>query len=119
MRLVKKHLPDLPVPSIHAFSYRFQAGVPYYGELEMDFMPGRTLKSVWAELDEGVKDRVCQDIWDVMAKIRASVPRPADLAPGIYRTVDGSPSRDPLLGDNTDVTPTELDDEMLRNRIYA
>ncbi|KAH6623098.1 phosphotransferase family protein [Chaetomium tenue] len=95
MRLVKQHIPDLPVPSVHAWEFRYQDGVAFWGELEMDFMPGRTLKSVWAELDETTKDRVCQDIWDLVAKIRASVPRPADLAPGLYRTLDGSPSHDP------------------------
>ncbi len=119
MRLVKKHAPHIPVPSIHGFGYRFENGIPYSGHLEMDFMSGRTLKSVWAELDEGTKDRVCQDIWDLVASIRASIPRPVDLAPGRYRTVDGSPSRDPLLGDNTDVAPSEFDDDMLRDRIYA
>jgi thiamine kinase-like enzyme len=119
MRLVKKHLPDLPVPSIHATRYRFDAGVPFYGELEMDFMPGRTLISVWSELDERTKDRVCHDIWNLMSTIRASVPRPADLPPGRYRTVDGSSSRDPLLGDNMDIAPTEFDDDVLRDRIYA
>jgi hypothetical protein len=119
MRLVKKHIPELPVPSIHGLRYKFENGIPFYGELEMDFMPGRTLKSVWAELDEKTKDRICQDIWDLVALIRARIPRPEDLAPGLYRTVDGSPSRDPLLGDNNDVTPTELDDDMLRDRIYT
>jgi hypothetical protein len=119
MRLVKKYIPELPVPSIHSIMYKFEHGIPFYGELEMDFMPGRTLKSMWAELDERTKGRVCQDIWDLVALIRARVPRPDDLAPGLYRTVDGSPSRDPLLGDNNDVAPSEFDDDMLRNRIYT
>ena len=101
-----RHAPDLPVPSVHAVSYRFENGVPFYGELEMDFMPGRTLKSVWLELDAGMKDRVCQNIWDLVATIRAKIPRPADLAPGLHRTVDGCPSRDPLLGDNNDIALT-------------
>lgn len=99
--------------------YRFQDGVTFYGELEMDSMPGRTLKLVWAELDERTKDRVCHDIWDLVAKLRTSIPRPDDLAPGLYRTVDGTPSRDPLLGDNNDVAPSEFDDELLRGRIFA
>lgn len=119
MRLVKKHAAHIPVPSIYGTRYRFENGVPYYGELEMDFMPGRTLKSVWAELDEKTKGRVCQDIWDLVATIRASIPRPTDLAPGKYRTVDGSPSRDPLLGDNNDVCPAEFDDDVLRDRIFT
>jgi hypothetical protein len=83
----------------------------------MEFMPGRTLKSVWAELDETTKDRVCQDIWDLVATIRARIPRPDDLAPGLYRTVDGCPSRDSLLGDNNNPTPREMDDDTPRDRI--
>ena len=119
MRLVKQHVPHLPIPSIYRVSYRFENGIPYYGELEMEFMPGRTLKSVWAEMDEVAKQRVCQDIWDLIATIRSRVPRPTDLAAGRYRTVDGSPSRDPLLGDNNDIAPAEFTDDTLRERIHT
>ena len=55
-----------------------------------------------------------------------TIPRPAHLAKDagddhlrLYHTADGSPSRDPLLGDNNDVTPRFLDDELFRNRIYT
>jgi hypothetical protein len=113
MRLVREHASNIPVSSIHATSYRFENGVPFYGELEMEFTPGRTLKSVWAELDETTKDRVCQDIWDLVATIRARIPRPDDLALGLYRTIDGCLSRDPLLGDNNDPAPREINDETL------
>ena len=68
-------------------------------------MPGRTLKSVRTELEKTTKDRVCQDIWDLVATIRTSIPRLDNLAPGLYRTVDGCLSRDPLLGDNNDPPP--------------
>lgn len=118
MRLVMEHVPDVPIPGIHGTGYKYKDGIPYYGELTMDFMPGRTLKTAWAGLDEASKDRVCQDIWDLIAKIR-NIPRPDDLGPGLYRTVDRSPSRDPLLGSNNDVTPRDLDDDGLRSRIYT
>ncbi|KAM4067616.1 phosphotransferase enzyme family protein [Hirsutella rhossiliensis] len=118
MRLVQEHTPDVPIPRVHGSLYRYNDGAPYYGELFMDFVPGRTLKSTWAELDEACKDRICQDIWDLVARIR-SIPPPDDLGPGLYRTVDGSPSRDPLLGSGSDIPPCDLDDDALRNRIYA
>ncbi|KAL2753374.1 hypothetical protein ACRALDRAFT_1065313 [Sodiomyces alcalophilus JCM 7366] len=118
MRLVKEHAPNVPVPLVHGSLYKFNDGVPFYGELSMEFMPGRTLKSMWAELDKTSKDRICQEIWDLVAQIR-TIPRPDDLGPGLYRTVDGSPSRDPLLGDNNDIPPRDLDDDTLRDRIYS
>ncbi|KAH8712845.1 hypothetical protein HC256_006020 [Beauveria bassiana] len=40
------------------------------------------------------------------------------LGIGIWSTVDGYPSYDPLLGDNSDVMPREMDDETLRARIW-
>ena len=120
MRLVKKHVPNVSVPGIRGTLYKFKGGVPFYGELEMDFMPGRTLASAWAELDQVARRRVCDEIWDLVATIRTSIPRPDDLKPGLYRaTLDGSPCRDPLLGDNNDICPRDLDDEAFRNRIYT
>ena len=118
MRLVKEHLPNVPVPQVYGSLYKFEDGVAYYGELEMEFMPGRTLKSVWAELDEDTKDRICYDIWDLVTKIRA-MPRPHDLAPGLYRTIDGSPFRDPLIASGDTKPPLILDDDTLRECIYA
>lgn len=118
MRLVQEYTPDVPVPRVHGSLYRYNDSAPCYGELSMNFVPGRTLKSAWAELDEAGKDRICQDIWDLVARIR-TIPRPDDLGPGLYRTVDGSPSRDPLLGSGSDIPPRDLDDDALRNRIYA
>ncbi|KAJ6785786.1 hypothetical protein PWT90_03044 [Aphanocladium album] len=61
----------------------------------MVYVPGTTLKDAWAGRDKDCK------------------------AQGIYRTVDGSPSRDPLLGGSTDVAPRDMDDKTLRERIYA
>jgi hypothetical protein len=118
MRLVKEHAPNVPIPDIHGSLYKYKEGVPFYGVLSMDFVPGKTLKLAWAELDEASKSRVCQDIWDLVAKIR-TISRPDDLGPELYRTVDGSPSRDPLLGSSSDIPPRDLDDDTLRNRIYT
>ena len=118
MRLVKEHAPDVPVPSIHGVRFKYANGIPVYGELEMDYMPGKTLKSVWADLDEASKNRICQEIWDIVARIR-TVPRPSDLGLGRYCTADGSPSHDPFLGDENDIAPINFDDDALRNRIYS
>ena len=119
MRLVRKHAPSVPVPAVRGSLYKFDKGVPFYGELSMDFIPGRTLKSAWLGIDEASKRRVCQDIWDLVYQIR-SIPPPDDLRPGFYRTVDGSPSRDPLLeGSIEDTTPRDFDDGYLRNRIWS
>lgn len=118
MRLVKEYLPGVPVPSIIATKYRYKQGIPVYGELEMEYMPGTTLKSIWINLSNETKERVCGDIWNMVARIR-TVPLPADLRPGHYRTTDGSSSYDPFLGDENDLAPIELDDDTLRGRIYS
>lgn len=118
MRLVQKHALSVPIPSIHGFSFKYEHEIPYYGELYLEYIPGQTLKSTWAGLDNESKNRVCQEIWDIVTIIRA-IPRPSDLQPGCYRTVDGSPSHDPLLGSSKDRPPRDLDDEMLRSRVYA
>lgn len=118
MRLTQKHAPSIPIPFIHGSQYRYDDGIPYYGELTLEFMPGRTLKSRWTELDEPTKARICQDIWDLIAIIR-TVPPPEDLEPGHYRTADGSPSRDPLLGSSNDAVASDMDDDALRDRIYT
>lgn len=119
MRLVQEHTPDIPIPRIRASEFRFEKnGIPWYGALQMEYIPGKTLEAAWAEHGKATQHRVCQDIWDLIARIR-TIPRPDDLAPGLYRTADGSPSRDPLLGCNNDIAARELDDDSLRNRIYT
>ncbi|KAM3425799.1 hypothetical protein NHJ13734_009924 [Beauveria thailandica] len=118
MKLIHEYAPSIPVPFVQGYDFRYRDGVAYYGELLMDYIPGETLMATWAKLDDQGKGRICQDIWDIVATIRSSVPRPKDLAPGLYRTVGGHSSYDPLLGDNNDVTPREMDDETLRARIW-
>ncbi|OAA65874.1 protein kinase domain protein [Niveomyces insectorum RCEF 264] len=127
MRLVQKHAPSIPIPELQRSSYsRSKEGRVVYGELFMSYIPGKTLNVAWAGFDDAIKTRICQEIWDMVATIR-TIPRPAYLAgpsgdgdqPCQYCTADGSPSRDPLLGDNNDVTPCFLDDQTLRDRIYA
>ncbi|PMB65568.1 hypothetical protein BM221_008929 [Beauveria bassiana] len=119
MNLIHEYAPSIPVPFIEGYDFRYRGGVAYYGELLMDYIPGETLMAAWAKLDDQGKGHICQDIWDIVATIRSSVPRPKDLAPGLYRIVDGHPSYDSLLGDNNDVTPPEMDDETLRAHLEA
>ncbi|OAA66946.1 Phosphotransferase family protein [Niveomyces insectorum RCEF 264] len=126
MRLVEKHAPSIPIPQLKHAIYKYDAsdGEAFYGELFMSYVPGKTLKAAWAGFDDATKGRICQDIWDMVATIR-TIPRPAHLAGDnnqnahLYCTADGSPSRNPLLGDNNDVTPAFLDEQTFRDRIYA
>ena len=119
MKLVQEYLPDIPVPKLHGWGYNYdEHGAVISGQLYMDYVPGRTLSSAWANLDDVSKGRLCQEIWDIVARLR-TIQRPDDLEPGCYRTVDGSPCRDPLLGSNSDPAPREFDDESLRQRIFA
>lgn len=97
MLLVKDEAPQIPISTVHGSSFEYRDGVPVHGELEMDFIPGRTLKAVWAKLDDARKDQVCKEIWDLVTQIRA-ISHPKDLGANLHRTVDGSPSQDPLLG---------------------
>ncbi len=119
MKLVQEYLPDIPVPRLHGWGYDYnKIGAAVSGRLYMDYMPGRTLSSAWATLDDVSKSHLCQEIWDIVARIR-TIQRPDDLQPGFYCTVDGSPCRDPLLGDNNDPAPREFDDESLQQCIFA
>ena len=116
MRVAKYNLPHLPIPLVSESFFRYDEHGTTYGELQMDFMPGQTLKSAWLGLDMPTKNRICRDIWDLAAQLR-TVPAPDDLALGVYRTVDGSPSMDSLLGDDNDIAPRDMDDGALRSRI--
>lgn len=125
MRLVEKHAPSIPTPKLKHAVYKYTSdGDAFYGELFMSYIPGKTLESAWAGFDDTTKGRICQDIWDMVSTIR-KIPRPAHLAGDngenahLYCTANGSPSRNPLLGDDNDVTPVFLDDQTLRDRIYA
>jgi hypothetical protein len=118
MRLVQEHAPLVPIPELYTTSYLSKDGCIHYGELYMSNVPGQPLTAVWAELDDASKERACQNIWDLVAKIR-TIPRPDHLRTNLYCTSDGSPSYDPLLGSTTDIPPLFIDDDTFRNRISA
>ncbi|KAH8910486.1 hypothetical protein BR93DRAFT_923192 [Coniochaeta sp. PMI_546] len=117
MRLINEYAPDVPIPKIYMTSYRKGNGPIGYGELYMSPLPGVTLHSVWAGFDDATKLRICQDVWSLIAQIRA-VPRPEHLCTGMYSTADGSPCLDPLVGSYSDIAPPSFDDQTLRDRIY-
>ena len=84
----------------------------------MTYIEGRTLASVWPSLSKAAKERVCGDIWDLIAKIR-QIPRPETLNPSAYySTTDGSPIHHPMLGNYNDICPVLEDDKAFRGRIY-
>ncbi len=119
MPLVYTHAPSIPVPMLHGSHFRFNKGKSVFGEITMDFVPGKTLRSVWGELGhDDDKYRICRDLWNIIDQIR-TIPCPEGLAESHYRTADGSPSRDYLLGTGTDYPPPTLDDQTLRERIAS
>ena len=61
MRLVEKYT-SVPVPGIILSSYE-----PGKGTIEMTCIPGCTLASIWDELDELNKERICREIWAMIA----------------------------------------------------
>ncbi|KAL3955109.1 hypothetical protein ACCO45_010672 [Purpureocillium lilacinum] len=73
---------------------------------------------VWTELNHKHKNRICHEIWDLVAQIR-TVPRPPSPPEDIYATADACPSRDPPLGGNADLSPLAMDDCALRRRIVS
>jgi aminoglycoside phosphotransferase (APT) family kinase protein len=111
MRLVKQHT-SVPVPII-IFEYN-----PERNKIGMSFVRGSTLKSVWDELNEGEKERICREIWTMIAQWR-QIPLPHHLAHLHQCLADGSAATtDALLEDLVD-PPRSLDsDEALRLRIY-
>lgn len=46
MPLVYTHAPSIPVPMLHGSHFRFNKGKSVFGEITMDFVPGKTLRSV-------------------------------------------------------------------------
>jgi hypothetical protein len=117
MRLVREHAPSVPIPQFYHSWYGTDKHGNHIGQLYMSFVPGQCLKSVWGSLDKAAKERVCHDIWKLIAKIR-TIPRPAPLKTHFCCTADGSPSFDPLLGGSTHPTPPLPSDDALRARIF-
>lgn len=114
IRLVKQHT-TVPVPII---IFSFSNNEPGNGNIGMSFIPGSTLESVWDGLDECNKERICREIWTMIAQWR-QIPRAPDLAHLYQCLADGSPATtDPLLQDLED-PPRSLDtNEAVNIRIY-
>ncbi|GJN67913.1 hypothetical protein Purlil1_176 [Purpureocillium lilacinum] len=119
LKLIRRHAPTVPTPVVHRpceYYHFYERGTPFYGKIDMSYIDGFTLKEVWDDLVDSQKHRMCQDIWHLISQIR-DVPRPEDLPSGHYRTTDGFPCLDMLVGDHRDVAPEVMDDETLRTRI--
>lgn len=112
MRLVKQHT-SVPVPKIILSTY-----APEQGNIGMSLIPGSTLQSIWDRLDECNKERVCLEIWTMIAQWRP-IPRPPHQAHLYQCLADGSPATtDPLLQDLAEPPRTLCTDEAVRLRIY-
>lgn len=84
----------------------------------MSFIPGFTLETIWDRLDEGNKERVCLEIWAMVAQWQ-QIPRPAHLNYIYQCLADGSPATtDPLLQDLEDSPRLLYTDEAVRTRIH-
>lgn len=118
LRQVKQHAPAVPVPEVdYSIFPPDRDGPSQQGIIFMNYIDGNTLESVWPSLDDATKQRVCKDIWQVIAKIR-EVPKPSDIDQSVYySSADGSPIHHPMLGDPEDPCPKLMDDEALRARI--
>lgn len=111
MRLVKQHT-SVPVPII-IFDYTAEKN-----KIGMSFIRGSTLKSVWDELNEGEKERICCEIWTMIAQWR-QIPLPHNLAHLHQCLADGSAATTDVLLEDLEDPPRSLDnDEALRVRIY-
>lgn len=112
MTLVKQHT-SVPVPIIILASYG-----PERGSIGMSLVPGVTLESMWDGLDECDKERVCLEIWTMIAQWQ-QISRPPDMAHLYQCLADGSPATtDPLLQDLEDPPRPLYTDEAVRVRIY-
>ncbi|MCJ1467406.1 hypothetical protein MMC07_006030 [Pseudocyphellaria aurata] len=112
MRLVAEHT-KVPVPEIFGSSYG-----PGGGSISMSRVPGVPLDSMWDRLDEGGKERLCREIWWMIAMWR-QIARPPDLAHVYQCLADGSAATtDPLLQDVRDPPRPLFTDDEVRRRIY-
>ena len=117
MRLVQKHTPSVPIPHVYSSWYGRDARGNKTGQLAMSFVPGKRLDSVWDSLGPAAKQRVCRDIWNLVAQIR-TIPKPAPLADYFCCNVDGSASWDPLLGGSAHPAEPLRSDAAVRERIF-
>jgi hypothetical protein len=110
IRLVSQHT-DVPVPEIYASNY-----VPNEGRIALSYVPGTTLDKVWDPLDDQTKERLCHELWDMVAELR-QIPKPTELQSLFLCRADGTHSPDPLVCDQTGHPPL-MDDNAVRARIY-
>ncbi len=87
------------------------------GCLWMTFIPGTTLDVSWEKLEDDTKQRLCRDIWDIIAKIR-EIRRPLECQRFFQCAADGSTTHDPLIKDLNEPPAPLLNDSALRERIY-
>ena len=118
MRLVKQHT-SVPVPEVFLSSYEPGKGniaEPGKGVIGMSLIPGFILESIWDGLDECNKERICLEIWRMIAEWR-QIPRPPHLA-HLYQC-DGSPATtDPLLQDLEHPPQSLYTNKAVRVRIH-
>ena len=118
MKLVAKYT-DLPLPKVFPEDSAYFTSV---GILAMSRISGSPLNASWDGLDEHTKERVCTDIWNLIAKIR-TIPKPPEFSHLFQCSADGTPTTfDPLLNDlrNCGVsTPPDvlLEDATMKARI--
>ncbi|KAI9755127.1 MAG: hypothetical protein M4579_004393 [Chaenotheca gracillima] len=95
MKLVAKYT-DVPLPEVSSDDSAYFETI---GILAMSYVPGSQLDTVWDGLDENTKERICVDIWNIVAKIR-TIPKPPELSHLFQCAADGTPTTfDPLLND--------------------
>ncbi|KAI1377114.1 hypothetical protein F4677DRAFT_417443 [Hypoxylon crocopeplum] len=114
MRMVAR-CTDIPIPPLHWATYRIVNGVKF-GSIYMDRVEGCRLDEIWDQFDDARKERICQDIWAIVEKLR-QIPRPPEFDHLYQCGADGSPSNDVLLKDMNQPPAPLLDDESLRDRI--
>lgn len=114
IRLVAQHT-TVPVPTI---IFLFSNHEPGKGSIDMSFVPGVTLDSMWDGLEECNKERICREIWAMIAQWQ-QIPRPPQLARLYQCLADGSPATtDPLLQDLEDPPRPLHSNESVNIRIY-
>lgn len=129
IKLVQTHAAGIPVPTVyHAIYNREATGFIRTGMIYMEYIPGKSLESVWPRLREDNKEQICQGTWGLIEKLR-QIPRPEKMTNTenqdkehvqlLYCTADGtSHIIHPLLWDIYDQPPPLRDDEALRTRIW-
>ncbi|KAF7852725.1 hypothetical protein EAF04_010918 [Stromatinia cepivora] len=88
MDLAAKH--GLPVPRTHGVCESDKEAGRRLGWIKMDFVEGKTLEEVWADLDDQEKINFCHQLRDILIKMRTIEPP----VKGIISSCDGNSIRD-------------------------